>query len=184
MKSAIRKSILEKRNSLNPEEVAKRSKKIAENLFSLSEFKSSKNIMFYVSFSNEAHTHDMIKDSLKSKIVLVPKVVEHEIKPALISDFDRLVPTGKFNILEPFDPVFFNPRRIEVVIVAGTAFDRNGNRIGYGFGYYDRFLKNVPKALKIGLAFDFQIVDKIPEDNYDVPMDIIVTDKEVIRYNG
>ena len=69
-------------------------------------------------------------------------------------------------------------KNIDLIFVAGLAFDREGYRIGYGVGYYDKFLKKVPKALKIGLAFDFQIVDKLPREAHDFPVDMIVTDKD------
>lgn len=180
MKSGIREQLLKKRNALSKSEILEKSYKIMEKLSSLQEYDKSKNIMFFVSFDNEVHTHDMIKEALKTKIVIVPKVIEHKIEPALIADFDRLVPTGKFGILEPFEPVLFNRKNIGIVLVPGIAFDRNGHRIGYGFGHYDRFLKTLPKAIKIGLCFDFQIVDKVPHEDFDVAMDIIVTDEEVI----
>ena len=61
----------------------------------------------------------------------------------------------------------------------GIVFDKEGRRIGYGLGYYDKFLKKTPKAVKIGLAFDFQVVDQIPREMHDVPVDVIVTEERV-----
>ena len=76
----------------------------------------------------------------------------------------------------------FNPDKLDLVIVPGIAFDKKGHRIGYGYGYYDRFLKTIKKkAVKIGLAFDFQLIESIPEEEHDVPMNIVVTDKEILR---
>ena len=181
MKNTIRQILLEKRNALETAELLEKSDKIKQNLFSITEYIKSKSVMFFVSFDNEVHTHDIINEALKNKIVIVPKVINHQIEPALIADFNNLIPSGKFDILEPIEPISFNRKKIDIVIVAGIAFDRRGYRIGYGFGYYDRFLKTVPRSKKIGLAFDFQIVDNIPEQSYDIPVEVIVTDKEVIK---
>lgn len=137
--------------------------------------------MFFVSFGSEVHTHDMIKEALKSKTVIVPKVVHHEIEPSVIIDFDNLVPSGKFKIPEPIEAMKIAYKNIDLILVPGIAFDKEGHRIGYGFGYYDRFLRRVPKAIKIGLAFDLQIVDKIPREMHDVPVDLIVTEERVIE---
>ena len=181
MKNILREKIMQSRNSLSNEEILSRSKKIEKNLFSLNEFKNAKTIMLFVSFDSEVYTHDMIKDILKSKKnIAVPKVVEHEIHPSLIIDFDQLIPSGIFGILEPIELLKINLKNIDVVIIPGIVFDKTGHRIGYGYGFYDKFLRKIPKALKIGVAYDFQIIEKIPNDAHDVPVDIVVTDKEII----
>ncbi|MBI2653813.1 5-formyltetrahydrofolate cyclo-ligase [Candidatus Woesearchaeota archaeon] len=181
MKNQLKESILQKRNSLSKEEILEKSNKIKNNLFNLEQYKKSKIVMFFVSFGSEVHTHDMIKEALKSKTVIVPKVVHHEIEPSVIIDFDNLVPSGKFKIPEPIEAMKIAYKNIDLILVPGIAFDKEGHRIGYGFGYYDRFLRRVPKAIKIGLAFDLQIVDKIPREMHDVPVDLIVTEERVIE---
>ena len=181
MKNKIKESILEKRNSLPKESILEKSRKIENNLFNLSQFKKSKVIMFFVSFNSEVNTHDMIRKSLQSKTVAVPKVAEHEIEPSVILDIDSLVASGKFGILEPIEPMKIAYKNIDLVLVPGLAFDREGHRIGYGFGYYDKFLRKVPRAAKIGLCFDFQVVDRIPREEHDVPVDMIVTEERVLE---
>ena len=181
MKKQLKETILEKRDSLSNQELTENSKKIEDNLFNLDSYKKSRTVMLFVSFNNEVNTHDMIKKSFGKKNVVIPKVMQHEIEPSLILDFDNLVPSGKFNILEPIEIMKIAYKNIDLVVVPGIVFDREGHRIGYGFGYYDKFLKKVPKAVKIGLCFDFQVVDKIPNEVHDVPVDFIVTDKEVIE---
>lgn len=179
MKNKLKESMLKIRNSLPKKDILERSRKIQDNLFSLSQYANSRTIMFFVSFSSEVDTHEMIKEALKNKVVVVPKVVHHEIEPSVIIDLGNLVP-GRFGILEPIEIMKIAYKNIDLVLVPGIAFDREGNRIGYGFGHYDRFLAKVPKAIKIGLAFDFQIVDHIPKETHDVAVDFIVTEKEVI----
>ncbi|MBI2558431.1 5-formyltetrahydrofolate cyclo-ligase [Candidatus Woesearchaeota archaeon] len=180
MKSQLKQSITEKRNSLSKEELISNTNKIKNALFNLAQYKKSKTVMFYVSFNSEVGTHDMIKEALKNKMVAVPKVENHEIEPSIIIDFDSLIPS-KFGILEPIELMKVAYKNIDLVLVPGIAFDKECHRIGYGFGYYDKFLKKVPKAVKIGLAFDFQVVDKVPREEHDVPVDLIVTEKRVVE---
>lgn len=181
MKGQLKGSINEKRNSLTKEEIQDKSEKIRDKLFSLLQYRKSKAVMFFVSFNSEVSTHGMIREALKSKTVIVPKVANNEIEPSVIIDFDNLVPSGKFGILEPIEAMNIAHKNIDLVLVPGIAFDSEGHRIGYGFGYYDRFLAKVPKAIKIGLAFDFQVVDKIPSEAHDVPIDLVVTEERVVE---
>ncbi len=181
MKQKLREIILEKRNSLTKEDILKKSNKIMEKLFSLPEFKKAKKIMFYVSKDNEVFTHNMIKELINKKKILVP-VTDYENKNLIISElknFSDLEP-GYYGVLEPKKIKKVNPKDIDIVIVPGVVFDKKGNRIGYGKGYYDIFLKKT-KAFKIGLAFDFQVVEEIKKEEFDVAIDIIVTEKEIIK---
>ena len=136
--------------------------------------------MVFGSFNSEGHTHEMIKDALRNKTVIIPKVAHSELEPSVIIDFDNLIP-AKFGILEPIELMKIAYKNIDLVLVPGIVFDKEGHRIGYGFGYYDKFLKKVPKAVKVGLAFDFQIVDRIPAEEHDVPVDFIITEKRIIE---
>ena len=180
MKNQLKESVIKRRNSLSENEILEKSKKIQNNLFNLEQYKKLKIIMFFVSFNNEVNTHNMIRNALKNKTVIVPKVEHHEIEPSIIIDFDNLIP-GKFGILEPIETLKIAYKNIDLILVPGIIFDTEGHRIGYGYGYYDRFLKKVPKAIKIGVVFDFQIIDKIPREMHDVAVDLIITEKRVIN---
>jgi len=181
MKLQIKEQILQKRNSLSKEEIVEKSKIIENRLFSLEQYKKSHTIMFFVSFNSEVHTHEMIKKVLGNKTVVIPKVAHHQIELSVIIDFDNLIPSGKFGILEPIEVMQIAYKNIDLVLVPGIAFDKEGYRLGYGFGFYDKFLKKVPKAVKIGLAFDFQIVDKVPREEHDVAVDFVVTEERVVK---
>ncbi|MFH1641393.1 MAG: 5-formyltetrahydrofolate cyclo-ligase [Nanoarchaeota archaeon] len=173
MKSRIRKEILCKRTA----DKAK-SELIKQKLLSLGEYKKARKIMAYVSFGTEVDTHSIIKEALKEKIVAVPKIKGWEMIPCRIDDFSELNFKNRYGILEPDD---FKKKMddVDLVIVPGVAFDKEGNRIGYGGGYYDTFLKN-SKAKKIGIAFDMQIVDKIPAEKHDIKVDKIVTESTIL----
>ena len=187
MKQKLKLEILEKRKKISETELKEKNKKIIKNLSSLKEFQEAKNILFYVSFNQEVNTHEIIRELLeeKEKNIIVPYTIKN--KPTIflseLKDFVELIPKT-LGILEPKGKYIreFDREKLDLVIVPGTVFDKNGNRIGYGFGYYDRFLKTIKKnVLKIGLAFDFQLVNHIPREEHDVPLDIIITENEVVK---
>jgi len=189
MKQTLKSEIFEKRKALSKEEIKEKSSKIKENLYSLEEFKKAKNILFYVSFNDEVDTQEIIKELLanKEKNIIVPYVVKNNpiLQLSEIKNFNELEPKT-WGILEPKDEFIrkFDIENVDLVIIPGIVFDQNGHRIGYGYGYYDRFLKKLDKnVVKIGFGFEFQIVDKIPEEKHDVPVDIMVTEKRVINCN-
>lgn len=185
MKKLMRDSIIKKRSELKREEVIEKSNAIKTRLFQLSEFIDSKVILFYVSFRNEVDTIDMISECLNSgKRVIVPVVVPGN-KNLLLSELrsiDELSP-GNYGILEP-DKSFIRPvseEVIEIVIVPGVAFDKNRYRLGYGGGYYDRLIKKLPEnCMTAGLAFETQIVEEVPKEEYDMMVDMIITEERII----
>lgn len=179
MKSKIREQIKAKRDSLSKEELLHLSKLVIENLSSIDDFNKRNNIMFYISKDNEVHTHNIIKSLMKKKKIIVPITDKNSLIASELTDFSNLK-LGPFSVLEPTTIKEISPDDIDIVIIPGVAFDRNGNRVGYGKGYYDIFLKKT-NALKIALAFDFQVVDKIETSTHDVSVDIIVTEKEIIK---
>lgn len=190
MKRTLKQEIFEKRKSLTKQDVNEKSLKIKENLFSLEEFKKAKNIMFYVSFNDEAGTREAIKELLakKEKTIIVPYVVGDNpiLQLSELKNFDWLE-VKTFGILEPKELYIreFNYEKLDLVIVPGIVFGRNGYRIGYGHGYYDRFLKKLGKNVKkIGLSFELQVVDEIPKEEHDVPVDYVITEKGVMKCSG
>jgi 5-formyltetrahydrofolate cyclo-ligase len=179
-KHKMREIMLNKLNKLKEVDRAKKSLLIKEKLFETSEFKKAKIILFYASLTKEVDTDIMIKDAQEQgKTIALPVVEEGEKKiiPYLVSDFDSRFVIGAYGIREP-DKEFSEPISIDaldLVIVPGIAFDREGNRLGRGKGYYDRFLKILPKhVLTIGLAFDFQIVCNLPHSSVDSPVNKII----------
>lgn len=181
-KEQFRKEFKEKRLSISTDEVKEKSMQIMERLFSSEAYKAAKTVMFYVSKANEVFTHDMIKRALNDKVVCVPKtnLKTKSIDAYSIKGFEQLS-VGTFYVMEPTEEAeLIEPSEIDIIILPGLVFDRKGNRLGYGIGYYDKFLKKAG-AKKIGLAFDFQIAEKVPTEEHDVPMDVIVTEKEIVN---
>ena len=151
-------------------------------LESLPVFSNASFIHCYVSRGNETPTHSLLQKLLTSgRRIAVPRVLlpDRILEHFELTKFEQLKP-GTFGILEP-DPrqcVRVDPIELDLVIVPGIAFDRHGHRVGYGGGYYDEFLAGV-KAVKIGLAYSFQMVDEIPTRADDERVDIIVTDQKI-----
>lgn len=186
MKRLIRDKILSLRKSQTADEIIRKSNKIKEKLFELPEFINSNTILFYVDTRNEVKTDFMIREALKLKkrtIIPVSNKKEKNLILSELKDFDKELEAGNFNILEPKKEFLrtINSNEVDLVIVPGVAFDKMGNRIGYGKGFYDNFLKNLGKDLKtIAIAYDFQIVDKIPITCNDISVQKIITEKRII----
>jgi len=184
MKDKLRGNLKKIRMNLSKEEVFEKSEKIKKNLFEMDDFKRADNVLFYVSYDNEVITHKMIKEYLSSgKEVFVP-VTDKENRCLNISRLERWgdLVVGAYDILEPKKECVkeLSIDLIDLVVVPGVAFDESGNRLGHGMGYYDGFLKKSDKMVSIGLAFEFQVVDFVPFEKHDVPLDKIVTEKRVI----
>ena len=186
MKGKIRKEINGMRDNTPDSELNERSERIKENLFRASEFVNAKTILFYVSTRSEVRTEQMIKDSLKlGKKVAVPStdLEKHMLCSFELKDFEKELAPGAFGIPEPKKGVCneIPIEEIDLITIPGTAFDRKGDRIGYGKGFYDKLLSSMKDVTTIGLAYDFQIVPQIPEEEHDVKVDMIVTENEIIK---
>ncbi len=177
LKAALRAKMLSQRDALTQPDIVSLSDAIAERLFSNRRFSEAKTVAFYVQKGSEVNTERMMGSALRlGKAVLVP-VTDHEINFVRFRSFTDLRP-GKFGIMEPSarEPPSEGP---EVVVVPGVSFGLCMHRLGYGKGYYDRYLARSP-AYRIGVCFDFQVVDKLPIHENDQRMDEIITEKRVI----
>ncbi|MFA5792843.1 MAG: 5-formyltetrahydrofolate cyclo-ligase [Candidatus Gracilibacteria bacterium] len=180
-KKDLRVHLREKRKAIQPALRAEKSKKIAEIFLKLKEVTDANSILFYVSKADEVETHDLIKDCIKRGVkVFVPKVNGEELLICPILNFDELS-LGAYGLLEPCSIAnTAHPKDIDLIVVPGIGFDKNGNRIGSGKGFYDKLLKDT-RGQKIGFAFSEQIVDALPNEEHDVPLDLIVTDSLIIH---
>lgn len=145
-------------------------------------------LFIYVSFRSEVETMPLIRRLLAAdKQVAVPltRTSPPHLEPFLLHDPERDLRPGYYSIPEP-DPGLarIEPAAIEAVILPGSVFDRQGGRLGYGGGYYDRFLAAAPAALRIGLAFELQVVKAVPLAPHDQRLDLLVTEKGVTRVAG
>lgn len=183
-KRNIRKEVLMKRSKMKAEEKELKDNIILEKLFQTDLYKNARNIFTYISFGDEINTIKLIKRAFKDKKnIAVPKTYrETKTMHAIFIHSLRELKENYMGILEPIDDsIVVKKEDIDLIIVPGTVFDREFNRIGYGGGYYDRYLEDIAyKNNKVVLAYDFQIIDKIESEEHDIKMDLIITDKEVI----
>ena len=178
-KRKIRDKIKKLRSNLTKEQVAEESKLIYNQIINNKIFERAEVVMSYMSFQNEIDT-EKINDYIIScgKKLLLPKMIDREvIKP--IEYTGEFEIDNSFGIKEPVGEIYDGD--IDLVIVPGVVFDREGNRIGYGRGYYDRFLKLYPRARKISLAYEFQILDRLEVEEHDEKIDVIVTKNNIRR---
>jgi len=179
-KEELRKQISEKRKTLSDEFIAINSKEIARKLFSMDEYKDAETIYIYMDFKSEVSTKEIIEDALlKGKRVAIPKVVNDEIEFYYINSIND-VSIGNFGIREPISSNLAQ-NELPLIIIPGVAFDKNRHRIGYGRGFYDKYLAKNKVVAKIALAFEFQLMEEIPFDDYDEILDIIITEKSIVQ---
>ena len=183
-KKEIRKRIMTLRNAMPLEAIAAKSGEIVRRLKELPEIRESSTLMVFLNFGSEVVTDDLIVWGwAEGKRIVVPLChpESREMTPCLIGGFADLE-TGHYGIREPKADRLrvVPPGEIEAVLVPAVAFDRRGYRVGYGGGYYDRFLPKAPQAVRIGAVFACQIVPEVPIDRYDVQAERIVTEEGII----
>lgn len=171
-KKELRQYIKTLKREHTKEQLLQQSEKILKQLEQHPAFQKAHNIMLYSSLPDEVQTLKFLEKWRNKKRIILPTVVGDDIIPVeLTNDTDFIL--GDFNILEPQNEPYQG--NFDLIVVPGVAFDKNGNRIGRGKGYYDRFLCKYPNVNKIGICFDFQLVDKIPTEPNDIKMDEIIT---------
>ena len=208
-KSEIRKRILEQRNAMRLEEVYAKSVAVFEHLCTLRAYDAAKIVLMYMDYKNEVMTGGFIKRCMgDGKRVVLPKVehisaidkgigygkvssgsgngilgICHDLRVYEINDVERDTLPGFKGIPEPRNTVLnrINPTEIDLAIIPGVAFDSVRNRLGYGAGFYDKFLPRLrTDCVKTGVAYSLQLVDRIPAGRYDIPMDIVFTEDKII----
>ncbi len=189
MKKIIRQKLLHKRESLAPDVVLTKSQKIFDTLKTFPLYQNAKSIMMYIDFHNEVKTNHMISDLLlQKKNVLIPisiPATKEIILSQLLNPEKELI-KSTYGILEPKKEYIRkrDPAILDLMVLPGIAFDLKGYRIGYGGGYYDRFLDQLQKTIPtIALAFDFQIIDTVPIESFDRPVDYIITETKILSCN-
>lgn len=172
MKREFRNNCLNKRKEL-------KNKDLTDKILNLKEYKESKTVFIYVSFGSEIETYNLICEALKNKTVLVPYCVDSfgKMIAVKIESTDDLK-DGMYGIKEPKSPIEYEGN-IDFAVVPGVAFSKEGYRVGYGKGYYDRFLKK-HKTFSVGICHDELLFDKVPYDEFDVKLDMIITISECI----
>ena len=184
-KKALRIKIINIRNNMDIQSKTIYDDLIIQKLINSHYFKESKNIFMYLGYSSEIDTKKYVKQFVDlGKNIYVPRTdIENKTMEAVkIVDLTNLK-EDKYGILEPTKDIeAMNKNELDLVIMPGLAFDTNGGRLGYGGGYYDKYLQKIAGNLsKVALAYDFQIVQEVPKEEHDIKVDYIITEKREIE---
>lgn len=188
-KQAIRQQAHEnRRNQANKDEV---SVKICERFMGLPDYAAAKTVMFYVDVRDEVRTRQALPAALQSgKRIVVPYCLDGELELFHLENMDELE-LGMYRILEPRKELrtvkekHLQPEDLDLIMVPGVAFDRNGGRTGHGKGYYDKLLQHARlDAPLVALSFECQLFDEIPCEHHDIYMDKVVTEDAVYVGRG
>ena len=186
-KNLIRKTVLRQRRKLSALEKSNAELVMLESLLNWEVFKNAGVIHIFISKPDEPNTRPIIEHCWNSrKKIAVPVVLPDtfDLFHSEIKSFDRLI-YGMYGIQEPSPEsrIIMTPDMFDLVIVPGVAFDKKGRRIGQGKGYYDRFLEGT-RAFRMALAFDCQLLETVPTEIHDVPMNAILSESGIVETNA
>ena len=173
-KKELRRQIREKKREMTPEQIESASEKLKELFLATEQYREAKTVYGYLPYNQEVRTVSMLQQALaEGKRVAVPKVYGDEMKFIYLTDLAQ-VAEGYAGIPEPVadGPVADDPTAL--VLMPGLVFDKEGHRIGYGGGFYDKFLMEEPGHPTVALCYDFQIVKELPTEEFDVPVDLVL----------
>ena len=173
-KAALRREIREKKRAMTEEEIRSRSARLGELFVQSQSYRNAKTIYGYLPYNQEVRTIPILEQALRDgKKVAVPKVYGDTMKFIYLEDLSQ-VGKGYAGIPEPIadEPVAEDPSAL--VLMPGLAFTKNGDRMSYGGGFYDRFLAEEPNHPTLALCYDFQMVENLPTEEYDIPVDLVL----------
>lgn len=182
-KQSIRNQIYQKRKLADPAQLASASQQICQEVIALTAFWESGWIYTYIDFNNEVSTRAIVETAWKNnKRVAAPKVTGRDLVFYEITSYEQLKP-GCFGVPEPEGCQRVNEEEA-LVIVPGVAFDGHRHRVGYGQGFYDRYLSSHPKHKTAAVAFDFQLFDELPSEEQDILPQILITQSHIYKQEG
>ena len=175
-KAELRKEMRNCKRQFTAQQLHELSFAVIQRLLNNTHLKEARTILLYHSLPDEVDTHTIVDSLLMSgKTILLPRVTGDSTMELRRYTGPRDLAQGAFGIMEPAGRVFTDYASIDLAVVPGMAFDREGNRMGRGKGYYDRLLPMLTHTYKIGICFPFQMVESVPCDEHDARMDEVIT---------
>lgn len=173
-KQELRRWIRAKKAAMTEADILAKSRKLTELFLSTELYAKADTLYGYLSYNQEVRTEAIIRQALlDGKQVAVPKIIGDEMRFIYISDLNE-IDTGYKGIPEPIRDTPIADARHALVLMPGIAFDSRGGRIGYGGGFYDRFLSREPSHKTVALCYDFQMVEDLPMEEFDIPVDAVI----------
>lgn len=174
-KNDLRKEIRNRKRQFTSQQLHELSFPVIMQLLSHPRIKAAHTVMLYYSLPDEVDTHTLVDSLLMNrKRVVLPRVTGDGTMELRLYTGPRDLTAGAYGIMEPTGDVFADYNAIDIAVIPGVAFDRRGNRLGRGKGFYDRFLQRLAHTYKIGVCFQFQIAGHIPTDRHDIRMDDVI----------
>ena len=173
-KTALRKAIRDQKRAMTPEQIDHASALLAEKFYATDAYRNARTLYGYFPYNQEVRTTPILEQALRDgKRVAVPKVYGDEMRFIYLTDLTR-VEKGYASIPEPIDdgPVAEDPTAL--VLMPGLAFDPEGHRMGYGGGFYDKFLAAQPHHPTVALCYEFQMLPQLPCESHDIPVDLVL----------
>lgn len=186
-RNSLRKSKLAARDLMEPALRKEKSNRICALLTAHPVVTDADHLFVYVNFRSEVETMDLIRDLIAAgKTISVPVTLlkKSRLQAVRLTNPDTQLMPGCYGIPEPtpdqIAKATVDPATIDTVLIPGSVFDTGGGRLGYGGGYYDRFLtESAPRAARVGAAFELQLVDQVPMESHDQYMDVLVTEQQI-----
>lgn len=181
MKKTLRKKFISERNNLTNDYRDSSTNTIFATLEEQNFFKSSEKIFIYVGFGSEILTETFIKKLINKKQIFVPKIENGKMNLIRLKSWDDLAP-GHFGVLEPTSSDYYEGK-IDLVITPSIVFDKNGYRLGYGKGYYDKYFSSREYDISVGLSYHKLLQENVPREEHDKQVDIIITEEKTFIIN-
>ncbi|MCF8010352.1 MAG: 5-formyltetrahydrofolate cyclo-ligase [Clostridiales bacterium] len=186
-KKKLRKEVLGERGALGEQSLADKSSDITSNILKMKEYQRAETIMVYVDFRNEVQTGEFIQAAMSAgKKIAVPltDIENKRLIPSELKNYPGDLVPGAYGIPEPASDCLrpIEPADFDMILIPGVAFDEEGNRLGYGGGFYDRFLLNTRKdCIWLAPAYELQLKPCVYPDKHDCPVHFIVTEKKILK---
>ncbi|HDP74867.1 MAG TPA: 5-formyltetrahydrofolate cyclo-ligase [Bacteroidales bacterium] len=175
LKRQLRKAIKAQKLKLNPELARQKADYILSEIESIDSFRQAKTVLAFWSLPDEIDTHKFVTKWASHKRIVLPVVNGDELELRLFTGLEQMEKTNSFGIMEPKTGLLIKPEEIDFAIIPGVAFDLKGNRLGRGKGYYDRTMPLLKNAVKLGIAYEFQLIGSVPVSEHDVPVDLVIS---------
>ena len=173
-KKELRRQIREQKRAMTPQQIESASEKLVELFLATEQYRQAKTIYGYLPYNQEVRTVPILEQALADgKKVAVPKIYGDEMRFIYLPDLNQ-VEKGYSGIPEPVEDGPLGDDPTALVLMPGMAFDKEGHRIGYGGGFYDKFLAQEPGHPTVALCYDFQIVKELPTEEFDIPVDLVL----------
>lgn len=173
-KQELRKAIRQRKRAMTPEEIESRSQALCHKFLESDDYQKAKTIYGYLPYNQEVRTVPILEQAIRDgKRVAVPKVYGDDMKFLYLDDFSK-VEKGYSGIPEPVDDGPVADDETALVLMPGLAFDPQGHRIGYGGGFYDKFLSREPNHPTVALCYGFQILPELETEEFDIPVDTVI----------